>query len=322
MKSGASLLILLILMAVLIGALLSGQYSPANLSAADAALKQADAAHAAQVARDQVVVPAKAQADAKSILARTEQQIKEDAYQQELKHAGEMAALSISNTLRLNEVNATYQAKIADISAKSQKELADAQAAIKERDAAATVATNFSTAASIALLIVATGGSLALLVLLRNRARIQKVADDGINQTFIIDGHIVHKTSQQLGQSVTYETPTLFERSVALLTASALSLQQKSLEPLVQLRQLNSAAIQSTAQATNADLLKLTNAAIAGHIASAAILAQPTAAQAVARSAAQQASAVLAPADDLPELILLDDPAQRSHIEHVLEMSK
>ena len=51
--------------------------------------------------RVNVVVPAQAQAEAKSIVARTDQQIAEDAHQQALRHQGEIAALTMSNTLQL-----------------------------------------------------------------------------------------------------------------------------------------------------------------------------------------------------------------------------
>lgn len=59
-----------------------------------------------------------------------------------------------------------------------------------------------------------------------------------------------------------------------------------------------------------------------GHVALAAIQAQPAAAQQVARQSAESAVAQLAPADELPELVLLDDPNQRAHMERVLEAAR
>jgi len=312
----------LIVLAVIIGLLLGEQFAPDKISAAVESSRQQAANVNAQITRDQIVVPAKAAADAESIKARTAQQIAEDAHQQALRHQGELAAQAVSNTLQLNKVNADYQAAIASIGVQSEVEKASAQASMEERAAAARVATNFSVALSIAAIIVALGGSVALWTLLRNRARVSVLADDGLNQTLWINGKILYKTAQQLGESTIVEAPSLPERVIMLLTAASLARSQKSLAPLAELRRLNSITTTSSAQATNADLLKLNTVAVSGHIAAVAIQAQPAAAQTVARQSVQQASVQLAPADDLPELILLDDPAQRAHIEHVLEMSR
>ncbi len=327
MKQLLPLVVCIILMAAVIGALLSGQYAPDKISAAvssaDEQMKQAAADYAAQTARNQIVVPAQAQADATSITARTQQQIDEQAHQQALRHQGEVAALSISNTMRLNEVDASYKAALAAINIKSAREVADTQAAIEERAAATRIATVGSYALGFFLVVVGIGGAFALNRLARNRARVNVLSDDGFNQVLLIDGRVIHKTSQQLGESTIYEAPTLVERSIMLLAAAAIAVKEKSLDPLAQLRQITSVTTSSAAQATNADLLKLNNAATAGYIAAAAIKAQPAAAAQVARQSVQQASAQLSPADDdMPELIMLDNPAQRAHIEQVLEMSR
>ena len=313
---------IIVVLAVLVGLLLGGQYSPANISRAVTDAQQKSEVVNAQALRDQIVVPAQAQADARSVLARTDQQIKEDAHQQALRHQGEVAALEISNTLRLNEVNAAYSAAIASITVKSEVEKADAAAQREERAAAARIATTLSIAAGAFFLVVGIGAAFAVNRWVRNRARVSVLADDGLNQTLWIDGRIVHKTAQQLGEATIYEAPSLPERVIMLLTAASIARSQKSLEPLAQLRQLSSVTLKQSADPATADLLKLNQAAVMGHVALAAIQAQPAAAQQVARQSAESAVAQLAPADELPELVLLDDPNQRAHMERVLEAAR
>lgn len=327
MKQLGSLIIAITLMAAVIGALLSGNFSPANIgraiSSADEQMKQAAADYAAQVARDQIVVPARAQADADSIIARTQQQINEEAHQQALRHSGEMAALSISNTLRLNEVNAAYQSQIARITSQSAVDQANAAASVEERAAIARVVVVASIAGAVFLIISAVGLSSALNRRANNNAKVKVLSDDGLNQVLMINGKIIYKTSQQLGEAATIqEPPALIERMVMLIAAASIAKQTRSLAPLAEVRALNQLTTTPSATATSADLLKLANVATAGYIAAAAIKATPAAAAQVARQSAQQAAAVLEPSDELPELILLDNPAQRAHIEQVLEMSR
>jgi hypothetical protein len=327
MKQLIPLVICIIIMAAVIGGLMSGTYSPDHISqavaSADEQMKQAAADYAAQVARDQIVVPAKAQADAASIAARTQQQISEEAHQQDLRHQGEMAALNVSNTLQLNKINVGYQAAIASIASQSAVEQANAAASVEERAALSRIVVVASVALAVFLIIIAIGLSSALNRRANNSARVKVLSDDGLNQVLMINGKIIYKTAQQLGEAATIqEPPALIERVVMLIAAASIAKKTGSLAPLAEVRAMSQITTTPSASATNSDLLKLANVATAGYVAAAAIHAQPAAAQHIARQSAQQAAAVLEPGDELPELIMLDNPAQRAHIEQVLEMSR
>ncbi|MBI5564571.1 MAG: hypothetical protein HY870_06740 [Chloroflexi bacterium] len=267
-----------------------------------------------------IVVPAQAQAEAKSIVARTDQQIAEDAHQQALRHQGEVAALTLSNTQQLNEINARFVASVTGIKANGEEAVANAEAAMEERTAEARIATGLSIGAIIFVLVVAVGGAFAVNKALDNRAQVRVLADDGRNQTIAIGTKIIHRTQQQIGPYVVYDGPTLLERLIATVTASIISIRQRNFEVFTQWHVVGRTSAQTT-EAAPADLIKLDNNGVAGWIAGQAVKATPQAAQQITASVVQRTSSVFQP-DEPPELILLNDPAQRRYLEAALERAR
>ena len=132
---------------IIIVAVESGGCSPTEQAEADNARLLAQPTATAAAIRNQeaqthadIVVPAQARAEAKSIVARTDQQIAEDAHQQALRHQGEVAALTLSNTQQLNEINARFVASVTGIKANGEEAVANAEAAMEERTAQARIA--------------------------------------------------------------------------------------------------------------------------------------------------------------------------------------
>ena len=126
----------------------------------------------AKAAHDAIVVPAQATAEAASILANNAQRIDEDAHQQALRHKGEMAALTISNTKRLNEVDAAYIARIEGIKANGAKVVSEAQADAARASAGAWRDTITYGGIALGAVVALVGVSLAIVTALSTRAKI------------------------------------------------------------------------------------------------------------------------------------------------------
>jgi hypothetical protein len=253
-------------------------------------------------------------------VARTDQQIAEDTHQQALRHQGETAMLTMSNTLQLNEVNERFIASITGIKANGEQAVAEAQAAMEERTAQARIATGFSIGAIIFLIVIAVGGAFAVNKAIDHRAQVRVLADDGRNQTIAIGTKIIHRTQQQIGPYVVYDGPTTLERLIATVTAAIISIRQRNFEAFTQWHVIGRTTAQTT-EAPPADLIKLDNNGVAGWIAGQAVRATPQAAQQITASVVQRTSNVFQP-DEPPELILLNDPAQRQHLETTLEHAR
>lgn len=119
-----------------------------------------------------VVAQAKATAEAASILANNQQRIDEDAHQQALRHDGEMAAQSLTNTKRLDEVAVSYTARVEGIKADSAKTIAEAQADASRATAGAWRDTLTYGGLAIAAIVLLCGGALAVVAWLSTRAKI------------------------------------------------------------------------------------------------------------------------------------------------------
>jgi hypothetical protein len=144
-----------------------------NLAAAQQPVSTAAALrNKAEEIRVNVVVPAQATAEAASILANNKQRISEDAHQQELRHEGEMAALSISNTQRLNEIEASYTARVEGIKVGSAKTVAEANADSARASAGAWRDTIAYGGFAIGAVVLLLGGTLAIVTWLSTRAKI------------------------------------------------------------------------------------------------------------------------------------------------------
>ena len=270
--------------------------------------------------RADVVAPAQAEADAKSIIARTDQQIAEEAHQQALRHQGEEAALTLSNTLQLNEINERFIAATTSIQANGEKEVADAQAALEERTAQARIATGLSIGAIVFVIIASLGGAFALNKALANRAQVRVIANDGRNQTIAIGTKIIHRTQQQIGPFVVYDGPTVLERLIAVVAASIIAIRQRNFEAFTQWHVVGRTTAQTT-DAQPADLIKLDNNGVAGWIAGQAVKASPQTAQQISNAVVHRTVGAFQP-DEPPELILLNDPAQRRHLEATVESAR
>jgi hypothetical protein len=125
-----------------------------------------------EATRVSVVAQAKSTAEAASILANNKQRIDEDAHQQALRHAGEMAALNISNTLRVNEIDAGYTARVEGIKAESFKTISEAQSDAARATAGAWRDTLAYGGIAVGAIVVLVGGALAVVAWLSTRAKI------------------------------------------------------------------------------------------------------------------------------------------------------
>jgi hypothetical protein len=129
-------------------------------------------ANQAESIRVAIIVPAQATAEAASILANNAQRISEDAHQQALRHQGEMAALSISNTARLNEIEADYTARVEGIKAGGAKEVAEANADASRASAGAWRDTLTYGGFALGSVVLLLGGTLTIVTWLSTRAKI------------------------------------------------------------------------------------------------------------------------------------------------------
>lgn len=170
------------------------------------------------------VVPARAAADAKSILARTDLQIKQNTARQELQHVGEMAVLQVSNTLRLNEIAEAHESTVQGIRADGARQqaaaqviVADAAAQAEERAAQARMVTGLSIGAVIFLIVVGAGGALAMNKALDNRATIIDRTPDGSIKAIIKHGQIVYDSALGMGPITAAAGPSWLERLLLLL---------------------------------------------------------------------------------------------------------
>jgi hypothetical protein len=136
-----------------------------------------------EATRVSIVAQAKSTAEAASILANNQQRIDEDAHQQALRHAGDMAALNISNTLRVNEIDAGYTARVEGIKANSAKTVAEAQADASRASAGAWRDTLTYGGIAVGAIVVLVGGALAVVVWLSTRA---KVINDPITGPMLV----------------------------------------------------------------------------------------------------------------------------------------
>ncbi len=125
------------------------------------------------------VAPAKAAADAASITARTQQQIDEEAHAQALRHQGEMAAMTISNTLRLNEMDEKHIAAVSNIQASSEMNVAQMAAEAQRSVAGAWRDTGVYVAIALGALILLTGAALGAVAFISTRAKLIVHPDTG-----------------------------------------------------------------------------------------------------------------------------------------------
>ena len=215
-------LILLLIVMVVVLAVLAAR-TPQDYAVADnqrllaqptataAAIKNIEAAIYATV-----VAPVRAEAEAKSILARTDEQISEDKHKQELRHVGEMAAIAVSNTQQINTINAQYTAQVEGIKANGVKETMDATASAEERAAQARIATGLSLGAVAFLIIAGVGGAFALNKALDNRATIVDRTPDGSIQAIVKHGQIVYDSALGVGPVTAATGPDRLERLLLL----------------------------------------------------------------------------------------------------------
>jgi hypothetical protein len=136
-----------------------------------------------EATRVSIVAQAKSTAEAASILANNQQRIDEDAHQQALRHAGEVAAMSISNTLRVNEIDAGFTARMEGIKADSAKTVAEAQADASRASAGAWRDTLTYGGIAVGAIVILVGGALSAVVWLSTRA---KVINDPITGPMLV----------------------------------------------------------------------------------------------------------------------------------------
>ncbi len=129
-------------------------------------------ANEAAAIRVTIVAPAQATAEAASILANNQQRISEDAHQQAMRHEGELAALTVTNTMRVNEVLENFTARIEGIKASGAKQVAEFQADAARATAGAWRDTGVNLAVAIGALILLAGAAASMVLWLNNRARI------------------------------------------------------------------------------------------------------------------------------------------------------
>lgn len=132
-----------------------------------------------------IVAPAQATAEAASILANNRQRIDEDAHQQALRHTGEMAALTISNTQRLSQIDADYTAKVEGIKASGAKAAAEANADAARASAGAWRDTITYGGIAIGAVVLLVGAALAIVAWLSTRA---KIINDPITGPILVTG--------------------------------------------------------------------------------------------------------------------------------------
>lgn len=132
-----------------------------------------------------IVAPAQATAEAASILANNRQRIDEDAHQQALRHEGEMAALTISNTQQLKKIDADYTAKVEGIKASGAKVAAEANADAARASAGAWRDTITYGGIAIGAVVLLVGAALAIVAWLSTRA---KIINDPITGPILVTG--------------------------------------------------------------------------------------------------------------------------------------
>lgn len=126
----------------------------------------------AEEIRVNVVVPAQATAEAASILANNQQRIDEYAHQQALRHAGEMNAIAISNTMQQHKIEADFTAQTEGIKANSAKQIAESNADAARASAGAWRDTVTYGGLAIGSVVLLLGGTLAIVTWLSTRAKI------------------------------------------------------------------------------------------------------------------------------------------------------
>jgi hypothetical protein len=207
MKRSASIVILLIVL---------NACSPKEQAEADVIVMkaapiatQAAIQNDAERTRQGIVAPVKATAEAASILANNKQRIDEDQHQQALRHAGEMAALTISNTQRLVTMAVQQAASLEEIQANGAAKVAASQAEAQKSTAYAWretgVSLGIAAAAVVALIGLATGFSLWSW----NRATIFQ---DESGRMVIVKGNTVMLPSRTEGPVLVVRNPSLPEK--------------------------------------------------------------------------------------------------------------
>ncbi len=128
--------------------------------------------NAFEAERVTIVAPAKAAAEATSIIANNAQRINEDAHQQALRHTGEMAALNVSNTLRLNQIETGFVASVEGIKADSAKSVSESQADAARATAGAWRDTLTYGGLATGAIVILVGGALAVVAWISLRAKV------------------------------------------------------------------------------------------------------------------------------------------------------
>jgi hypothetical protein len=174
-----------------------------------------------EATRVAVVAVAKSTAEAASILANNKQRIDEDAHQQALRHTGEMAALTISNTERVIEIETGYTARVEGIKAESAKTISEYQADASRASAGAWRDTLTYGGIAVGAIVVLVGGALAVVAWLSTRA---KIINDPVTGPVLVTSHGVIL----LGNAT---TPVISWNNQQMMTAG------ESVMPLVAQRQ-------------------------------------------------------------------------------------
>jgi hypothetical protein len=173
--------------------------------AATAAAIQNDA----ERTRQNIIAPVKATAEADSILANNKQRIDEDQHQQALRHAGEMAALAISNTQRLGIMAVQQAANLEEIQADGAAKVAASQAEAQKSSAYAWRETGISVGIAIAVVVALIGLAVGFSIWASNRATIFQ---DESGRMVIVRGGTVMLPSRTEGPVLVVRNPSMPEK--------------------------------------------------------------------------------------------------------------
>jgi hypothetical protein len=163
----------------------------------------------AERTRQEIVAPVKATAEAASILANNDQRIDEDKHQQALRHAGEMAAQTLSNTQRLAAMNVQQAETLEEIQAEGAAKVAASQADAQKSTAYAWRETGVSIGIMLAAVIALGGVAIGITLWSWNRAMIFK---DESGRMVIVKGNTVMLPSRTEGPALVIRAPSMPEK--------------------------------------------------------------------------------------------------------------
>jgi len=163
----------------------------------------------AERTRQEIVAPVKATAEAASILANNKQRIDEDQHQQALRHAGEMSALTISNTQRLTTMAVQQAASLEEIQADGAAKVSASQAEAQKSAAYAWRETGISVGIALAAVVALTGLAVGFSLWSWNRATIFQ---DESGRMVIVKGNTVMLPSRTEGPVLVIRNPSMPEK--------------------------------------------------------------------------------------------------------------